>query len=637
MKRIITLLSAIAIAGVGQIFAADSSFSYCNGTCDRNNVFHVGNSKIQGAAIRISSEKAKMMKGLKIKSISASFGSSYTTDNSVTLFIGSNPANPEYTQTVKISRALKWLDFELDSPYEIKDDSKDLYIGFTGEIDPSTLLLMHDGTDAPAGHCYALDGTAWTDIAGNQWGCPNIKFTVADAPSFTDMMLRPIDTNGYFKADIPYIFSGTIFNFGNETVNSFDLGIKVGDNATIVKNFTGLSIAPTESFAYELDEYTSGIAGKLPIELTVDNINGVIDSDSSDNIFKDNLYFYPAEMERTILLEGFTGQACSNCPEGHRTVNNFIAENPDMNIIEVMHHVGYQPDLFTMAASAQYTYLFGSGNTFAPAMMLNRTLFPSLATVPVMNISNAYLEKACKIIDNTQPYISLSLDTDFNPDTRELNVTVKTFTHNNLPYNNNVIQVFLIQDGIQSYQSLGGSDYTHNALLRGVLTDSDWGKLLPASVVEAGQELSRQFTFTIPDKILSDFWENRITDIDSYMLEAIPENMKVVAFVEALGGEDLSKYFVYNTVEAKLGESYKQAGFGKGNSSGVILPSEIVPSTVGINVANGRIVVDGEYESLAVYSLQGCPINPYSNLTPGIYIINVVANGQIITKKIYVR
>lgn len=635
MKKFFTLLSAAALSGLLHLHAADSSFGYSNGTCDRNNTFQVGTSNTQGAAIRISSDKASMMKGLKIKTISASFASSYTTGNEVTLFIGSDPANPEYTQTVTISRALKWLDFELNTPYEIKEDSHDLFIGFTGEIDPATHLLMHDGTDAPGGYCFAYDGNAWSDIAGKQFGCPNIKFTVEDAPSFTDLMLRPIDTDGYYKAASPYKFSGILFNFGNETINSFDLGITVGDNATIVKSFDGLSIAPAESFIYELDEYTSETAGKLPLRLIVDNVNGKTDSDTSDNVFEDNLYFYPENMERSILLEVFTGQDCSNCPPAHVDINNFIVENPDISFIEVMHHAGYNPDRFTMSASAEYTYLYGSSSTYAPAMLINRTLFSSISRVPVMNVSTASLKKTCDILDNTQPYMSFDLDTDFNPDTRELKVTVKTFTHNDLPYHNNVIQVFLVQDGLVSRQVMGGNTYVHNAVLRGVLTDSAWGKLLPESVAQAGNELTREYTFTIPDRIFANYWEGKINDPEDYTFDAVPEDMKVIAFVEALGGEDLSKYFVYNAVEAKVGESHKQAGFGAGNSG--IDTIEDAPATIGIRLVDGRIVVDGEYDSLAVYSLQGCSINPASTLMPGIYIVNVVANDQKMTKKISVR
>ncbi len=637
MKTIITLLSAIAVAGWGQVVAADSSFSYSNGSCDRNNVFHVGNSQteVQGTAIRISSEKTSMLKGLKVKSISATFGSSYTTDNNVTLFIGTDPSNPEYTQTVKITRALKWLDFELDTPYEIKE-GKDLYIGYTGKIGASASLLMHDGTDAPAGYCYGYDGTSWSDIAGNTWGCPNIKFAVEDAPAITDMMLRPIDTNGYYKADTPYVFSGTLFNFGNETVNSFDLGITIGDNAPVVKHFTDLAIAPSGSFSYELDEYASEAVGKLPLKLTVDNINGAADADNSDNVFEDNLFLYPAEMERSILLEGFTGQECGNCPAGHAEINRFMAANPELNLIEVMHHAGYKPDFFTMAASGEYTFLYGAGTTFAPAMMLNRTHFPSLGGVPVMGTSGTTLKKACDILENTQPYISLSLDTQFDPATRELKVSVKTFTHNDLPYTNNAIQVFLVQDGIEHYQSGGGSSYIHNAALRATLVENAWGKLLPASVNNAGKELTREFTYTIPAQIFADYWTNKTTTPEYYMLDAIPENMKVIAYVAAVGGENTSNHFIYNCVEAKLGDSHEQAGFGKGNQSG-IEAEEIAPAAVAIRAVNGQIVVDGQYDSLAVYSLQGRSINPASTLAPGIYIVNVVADGQIITKKLSIR
>lgn len=636
MKTIVSLLSAFAIAGCGHIFAADSSFGYSNGSCDRNNVFHVGNAQagVQGVAVRLTPEKVAMLNGLKINSVSATFGSSYTTDNAVTLFIGTDPSNPEYTQTVKITRALKWLDFALDTPFEIKDNAKDLYIGYTGEITPDVSLLMHDGAFAPTGYCFAYDGTAWADIAGNQWGCPNIKFTVADAPALTDLMLRPIDTAGYYKAETPYRFNGTLYNFGNEAIRSFDLGITIGDYEPVIKKYTDIEIAPSGSFAYELDEYTASAVGKLPIKLDVSNVNGIKDSDASDNVFEGNLFLYPADMERSIMIEGFTGQDCSNCPSGHAAVNQFIEDNPEISFIEVMHHAGYKPDYFTMAASGNYTYLYGANNTFAPAMMINRTHFPSLGNVPVMGTSTTTLEKACEIMENTQPFISLNLQTAFDPETRELKVTVDTYTHNDLPYNNNVIQVFLVQDGLESYQSGGGSYYTHNAVFRGTLTGNAWGKLLPESFATAGKRLTREYSMTIPDKIFSDYWGS-ISNPEKYMIDAVPENMKVVAFVEALGGEDLSSYYIYNAAEVKMGESHKQAGFVEAGEDGIATP-EGVPA-VSIRVVNGRVVVDGEYDTMAVYSLQGRTLNPASALTPGIYIVNVVAGDKNITKKISVR
>lgn len=631
MKKTLLPL-ALATATALCAGAETASFGYSDGTCDRNLTHRSGNASTQGTAIRISKEKLQALKGCRISAISASFASSYTTDKKVTLFVGTTPDTPELTQEAEISRAVKWLDFPLAEPYEIKGNEPELYIGFKGEIASGSNLLMHDGTDAATGYGYVLNGSEWTDMAGKEWGFPNVRFTIDNAPALTDLMLHPVSSNGYYKAETPYSFGGRLFNFGTEPVNSFDLTITIGNNTPVVKTYTGLSLAQGQNFDYVLDEYTSQSIGSQPITLEVGNINGKADSDPADNASESQIYFYPKNMERSILLEGFTGQECSNCPAGHKNINDYLEEHPELNIIEVMHHAGYKPDTFTMEYSGNYTFFYGTGTTFAPAMMINRTCFPSLGTVPVMWTESKYLESASSILAGTQPYVSLGLDSEFNPDTRELKVTVRSLTHNNLPYENNVLQVMLTQDKLIGSQSGASSEYVHNAVFRGAITGNAWGRLLPESVAKAGKEYTREFTYTIPEKILSDYWPNAANQ-PRYQIPAIPEDMKIIAFIGALGGDNVNEHPIYNAVEVRLGESHHQAGL----SSTVGMEETFAAPQVDIRCVEGMITVSGEYDSVSAYSLGGCAVDTTRALSPGLYIVSVRSGNRQVTKKIIVK
>ena len=50
---------------------------------------------------------------------------------------------------------------------------------------------------------------------------------------------------------------------------------------------------------------------------------------------------------------------------------------------------------------------------------------------------------------------------------------------------------------------------------------------------------------------------------------------------------------------------------------------EIDDNDVGVRVKNGRIIVDGEYESVEVYNLSGYRVDTDCALPSGVYIVNV--------------
>lgn len=633
MKKVPAILS-FAVVAISALTSQAATLGYTDGTCDRENMFRVGTGVAQGLAIRIPHEKLVSLKGCSITSVSATFGSSHTSDGNVTVFIGTDPASGIIEETHPISRALRWNDFTLSKPYTITGEEPELYIGYQGDIPAEASLLMHDGNTVIPATCYALSGSQWVDVASLGFGSANIRFNLEGAPAMTDAIIKPIDTARYYKADTPYSFAGQIYNFGTEKITSFDLKVSIGDNPPVTKHYDGMEIAPASNFDFTLDPYTSSSQGLLPLSLEIANVNGDADFDSADNAFNGDICFYPALMERVALIEGFTGQECSNCPAGHMETHNWLENIPADSVILVMHHSGYKPDYFSMDADYDYTFFFGKTSTYAPANMMNRTLFPAISTYPTWGPSTKTFQRAYDIVMATQPYVSLSLESTYDPATREVKINFTSLAHNDLPAPNNIFNIMLVQDGLTGSQSGGGSNYVHNDVFRGTLTGGSWGKLLPKKATVTGGEYHWEYTFTLPEEIFSDYWATtQMTDVirKRYTHAVVPENMKLVAYVGALGGDDLAGHTVYNAVQVKLGSSHEQGGIS--GIENVTAPD----SGISIYVAGSRVVVEGEYDSLELYNLRGLSINPDSTLAPGFYIARVVKGRSITVKKLIVK
>lgn len=635
MKVIRTFLGIVLIAAVS-VTAGATQFGYSSGSCERDNMFRVGGGTSQGLAMRISHEKLAALKGCTITSISASFGSSRTTSGDIKLFIGTTPIDRVVEESHTITRALQWDEYTFAKPYTITGEESELYIGYQGEVSAATSMLMHDGNLAIPATGYALSGNEWVDIADLGFGCANIRVNIDGAPTITDAIIKPLNTDGFYKANTPYSFAGQIYNFGSEKITSFDLKVSVGDSAPVTKHYTGLDITPASNFDFVLDEYTSTTQGMQSLSLEIVNINNGNDFDAADNTFVGNICFYPREMERTVLVEGFTGQTCSNCPSGHAELNKWVETVPEGAVIEVMHHSGYQPDYFSMDADYDYTFFYGKTSTYAPAAMMNRTLFPSISAYPVWGPSVSTFQKAYDIIQETQPYVSLRLDTSFDKDTREVKIYFKTVAHNDLPTNTNVFNVVLLQDGLEGTQSGAGSGYIHNNVFRGTLTDNAWGKMLPSRACVTAGEYVWEYTFTLPESIFSDYWANtEMTEANRarYYHDVVPENMKLVAYVGALGGDDIAGHAIYNAIEVKLGESHEQAGM---THLEVGLSAAEVEN-IDVYVSGGHLTVVGEYDNVELYNLRGISLNTDTTLLPGAYVVRVNKGGNFIVKKLIVK
>lgn len=656
-KTIFGVAALLLLAGSANATNIGYSKEEINRLWARSNSFRVGSTATQGQAIRLSKEKLQMLKGKTINCAEFVVASGQTTGKTLHAFITTSLGGTPIAEGDVSIDALKWVKFTLPTPYTITGNEENLYIGFTAEIETSYKMLLGDGSYDISGYNFAYQDGNWVDTYGLGHGSAYIRVNVDGAPDYTDAIIGKTNFDGYYKAGNNYDFTARFINAGTTAINDFDAIVCV-DGKETTQHFSDVALKPKEGYSFKLSGVNSDTEGGKDISVKIANVNGTgAESDASDNETSGNVYFYPNNMERSILVEGFTGQDCTKCPRGHTEINSAIdlAEKAGINIVEVSHHAGFYPDMFTMQEDASYLFYYTDPtSTFAPAVMANRNADSSISSIaPVSEVSVANAAQLISHAEQGIPYVSLNLETSYNKDTRELKYKLGVKPHTTLPTNKILYNIFLVQDGIKGYQANGGADYTHNAVFRGTLTGNAWGVEL-SELTPGTAFTTKEVSYTLPESIHSSFYtDDMLTTVNGkemyvysgttqtvqyepsqLAIATVPENMYLVAYVAEYDTEDKTKNVVFNCVQAKLGESYKQAAF---DSTSGIETAEGSKSDADIYVNNGKVNVSGKCDKLYVYTLAGRQLDANSTLAKGIYVVKAVSGGKQTTKKILVR
>lgn len=223
---------------------------------------------------------------------------------------------------------------------------------------------------------------------------------------------------------------------------------------------------------------------------------------SCSDIDEDNrlVYVKPAQVNRTVLIEDFTGQRCINCPFATLEIEKLIEQYGEDHIIAVGIHSGlgmkdtptskYQ-GLMTDTGNEYYSYW---GRPGQPAGLVNRTTSSTVAYTRWGDIVRTEIEK-------TAP-LSLSVTNAYNESDRTVGIDIKA--NGTDGETKGKLQVWLVEDNIVSIQEmptdLGGGrkyDYIHNHVFRANVTSELWGD---AVTVKEGEATEKTYTYTIPEK-----------------------------------------------------------------------------------------------------------------------------------------
>lgn len=595
---------------------AQTYWGYANEkTCSYRTGKRFNNGAAQGFAIRLSKEKAALLKGRKVTGIRAMFSTS-SNINSAKAFLASELGAQNICEEAVQSLKPRFTDYTFSEPHTITGETE-LYAGFTFNYtsDLTNIFSVDWSPELPEGIAWAFTGKGWESVKCD--GAPAFFLILDGAPAYTDLMVKPVSFAPFYTAGTAYDFNVDVNNIGTETITSLDLSFKAGNGSTITRHHDGLSIAPgsPEHFVFNSE---IAYSGTLPITISASNINGVDDADNTDNSTTSEKYIYPENMLRHILLEAYTGLDCPNCPGGTANISQGISGRENQFVLIAHHTYGgiYGNDLFSMKEDNEYKWFF-NGSQYAPGIMANRTPHTKGLTTPIVEATS--LQNVMKVIDGAMlnpPYVDINMNTTFSNDTRLLTATVSVTTHELPPYAINRLNVQLTQNGIsgETYpQSGAGSNYTHNHVMRGSLTGT-WGEDID---LKPGETVTRTYTYTVPEAIVSTF-----SILDGYALPVVLNDMRVVAFVEGVT-ESPADCPVYNAVEAKL----------TGEDTGINTPTSAREK--GIIHISGNTVTATDAISIKAYSMQGTLVAEDSRsitLRPGVYLLSATTPTGHCTK-----
>lgn len=208
------------------------------------------------------------------------------------------------------------------------------------------------------------------------------------------------------------------------------------------------------------------------------------------------------KLNRTVVLEDYTGVRCGYCPEGHVIAANIKKNNPVGSVILINIHVG--PFASPMDGYPNFTTPFGDGLrelaivSSYPSATINRHKFdPSVTTTGLSR--NAWTNAAAEMRKTASP-VNVGVQSSFDPATRLLTVNVEGYYTDDVKEKTNYVHVVVKESKIIAiqvdYTNGNQPNYSHDNVLRHMMTGL-WGDTI--NTPKKSKLVKKQYTYTVPD------------------------------------------------------------------------------------------------------------------------------------------
>lgn len=442
-----------------------------------------------------------------------------------------------------------WNYVKFTTPFELTDDLAGVYIGYIGMSD-GAMLGMESGefqlNSGGLGMDIYYDSTEddkwqfFTKVGGYGYkGKLGIQAVVSDGDYSAETQNNLTIANVKVDAKLPINTTNNvkfdIFNYGIRTINQVLVEYNYNNEKKLIY-LNNLDLWNGMGYTVNISDLTTpSQEGTYPLSITV-TARDITDDIPADNQYSINQEIYASGFQRKVLIEKFTGQSCSACPNGAEIIKTTRAALEGRSI-EVAHHEGFGKDAFTIDESIEYANYFYSQPKFSPAIMIDRNVANSENSESVVGRVNdneiplfteAVLSKA---LESIAP-ININISHTYNATNRQLAVTINGEAIQALP--NARVNVWLTQSNIKAYQLKGGDDYSHDHAIRATLTGT-WGQEL---VLTPENKYEMTFRYQLPEKI-GDF-------------DVVIEDMEIVAFIADYDATSSFNCRVHNAESAPL-------------------------------------------------------------------------------------
>ena len=612
-KAIFTLSALLAVVGVQarQMYIGNLNFEdkfRQTGTVKNDTV---------GAVVLISPEELQDKVGSELTQLSV-YHMGSTAPKYLKIFVSYNlDSVAVYEKDIDVA-AIKegWNSFELDSALILTGDS--LYLGYYYSSSAVASYAVANGSTIQSFVQRGVNAD-WTSTKGiavfgtiEGDNLPGLDVIVSSE-------VESIDVEKSKIFSLPFV----IDNVAADTIESIELTCDFGDSVEVKTIYTILAYRESMELTYEnivLDE-----VGTKDLVFTVTKLNGQPDLNPENNTHIVRVNVIERIVKRKALLEVFSTENCTNCPQGHETIELSIDGRHD-EVIEVGHHVGFYTDQWTVPADTIYMNFYYAAivTTFAPAGMIDRTLFTKadghknpyqggdscvvfdVAGADVWNMLNVQLAKPA--------YAWIDLAVDFTE--ADSTLIIKTSGKSVVELGGESrLTIYITEDNLASVRQAGwnseqkGPYYQHN-VNRYIATDV-WGDQVA---------LNEGFEKEYKVKVQSNW------NVD---------NLNVVAFVHNYSTkpnvkERYTDFNVYNAEKVQVRPH-------------IVAVDDVENGSIFAFVHQDVLEVVGEYESGMIYdvngqavaTLRGSPTMSIANMPKGVYVVSLtLADGTRYNTKI---
>ncbi len=422
----------------------------------------------------------------------------------------------------------------------------------------------------------------------------------------------------------PVGFSFFVQNVAADTIRTIEIECDFGNEKKEIKTIeVEIPYLGVDSIAY--DDVVFEEIGVYDVRFTVTKLNGNVDLVPENNTCAVKVNVIERIVKRKVLIEIFSTENCTNCPQGHEIIEASIDGRHD-EIIEVGHHVGFYTDQWTLPADTIYMNFYYAAivTTFAPAGIIDRTLFMKVDghknpyqggdSCVVFDVIGADIWNMLNVQLARPAYAWIDLVANFNANDSILAINVSGRSVTEL-VGEPRLTIYITEDNLASERQAGwnseqkGPYYQHN-VNRCIVTDV-WGDQVTLNEgFEKEYKVKVQPNWNVDNLNVVAFVHNystklnvkeRYTDFNVYNAEKVQVRAHEVAVADVENGAIFA--FVYQDVLEIVGEY----------ESGVIC-----------NV-NGQIVA----------TLRGSPTMSIANMPNGVYVVSLtLADGTKYNTKI---
>ncbi len=209
------------------------------------------------------------------------------------------------------------------------------------------------------------------------------------------------------------------------------------------------------------------------------------------------------QQERQVLIEEFTGVRCVNCPAGSAAIEDLRGLHGH-RLVAVSLHAGefappYSASAFDFRTSEGEQILSYLGEPFGyPTAAVNRRLFENEFDLQLGQAQWAgFIAEELAVA----PKVKIDIEPAFNAVTRNLSVQVTLYVQEDITDPEVRLSVMISESNIVDLQLTPASatpkpDYSHQHVLRGMMTNFDGAPITETLAVQA--VIERNFNLTLP-------------------------------------------------------------------------------------------------------------------------------------------